>query len=211
MYMANKPNPETPGKIFEAASELFASQSFDSISVKDIANKANVNSALISYYYGGKAKLYQSVLLEQANVFVATIAKVAALPLKPLDKIKRFMDDETEMQLRNGNNIHIIYREMLSPTPEGEVVVKDHLFKVQDYLSQFIADGVADGSLKKGLDPKHTAFALESILAFFFMAKNHIRDAFGFEETTLKKHLTDIYTDYINSLVAGEAKNNADA
>jgi hypothetical protein len=43
------------------------------------------------------------------------------------------------------------------------------------------------------------------------MAKNHIRDAFGFEESTLKKHLTDIYTDYINSLLAGEAKNNANA
>ena len=166
--MANKPNPATPGKIYEAAAELFAKYSYETVSVKDIAEAGDVNSALISYYFGGKAKLYQNVLLRQADVFLNTIAKISQLPLSPVEKIRRFMDEETELQLRNGNKIYIIYREMLSPTAVGEKIVQQHLFKVQDYLSQFVADGVNDGSLREKLDPKHTAFALESILAFFF-------------------------------------------
>lgn len=209
--MANKHNPETPAKIFAAASKLFAAYSYEAVSVKDIAEMGEVNSALISYYFGGKSRLYQSVLLRQANIFVNTIAKISKLNLPPLAKIRKFMDDETDLQLKNGNNVYIIYREMLSPTPVGEVVVKDHLFKVQDYLSKFVADGIADGSLRQDLDPKHTAFAMESILAFYFMAKNHIKDAFGFEENTLKEHLQEIYMDYIHSLVAEEKKRHEDA
>jgi TetR/AcrR family transcriptional regulator len=209
--MANKPNPATPHKIFKAASELFAKNSYEAVSVKDIAEAGNVNSALISYYFGGKAKLYQTVLLKQADIFLNTIAKISKLQLAPLEKIRRFMDEETELQLRNSNNIYIIYREMLSPTDVGEKIVQQHLFKVQDYLSQFVAEGVADGSLRKDLDAKHTAFALESILAFYFMAKNHIKDAFGFEESTLKQHLQDIYTDYIQSLLSEETKRHENA
>ena len=143
------------------------------------------------------------MLLKQADVFVATISKIAKMSLTPLQKIRQFMDAETKLQLKNGNNIHIIYREMLSPTPFGEVVVKEHLFKVQDYLSQFIADGIADGSLRQGLDPKHTAFALESILAFFFMAKNHIKDALSLgSAANMQEHIQAIYNDYIDSLLA---------
>ena len=67
--MANKPNPATPHKIFRAASELFAKNSYEAVSVKDIAEAGNINSALISYYFGGKAKLYQAVLLKQADIF----------------------------------------------------------------------------------------------------------------------------------------------
>ena len=204
--MANKPNPATPHKIFRAASELFAKNSYEAVSVKDIAETGNINSALISYYFGGKAKLYQAVLLKQADIFLNTIAKISQLQLPPLEKIRRFMDEETELQLKNNNNIYIIYREMLSPTGVGEKIVQQHLFKVQDYLSKFVADGVADGSLRKNLDAKHTAFALESILAFFFMAKDNIKAAFGFEESSLREHIKGIYTDYINSLLVKEDK-----
>ena len=100
---------------------------------------------------------------------------------------------------------------MLSPTGVGEKIVQQHLFKVQDYLSKFVAEGIADGSLRKDLDAKHTAFALESILAFFFMAKDNIKAAFGFEESSLREHIEGIYTDYINSLLVKEDNRHENA
>ena len=50
-----------------------------------------MNSALISYYFGGKAKLYQAVLLKQVDIFLNTIAKISQLQLPPLEKIRRFI------------------------------------------------------------------------------------------------------------------------
>ena len=41
---------------FLAATDLFAANHFNGVSIKEIAKKSGVNSALISYYFGGKKK-----------------------------------------------------------------------------------------------------------------------------------------------------------
>ena len=42
-------------KILLAATDLFAANHFNGVSIKEIAKKSGVNSALISYYFGGKS------------------------------------------------------------------------------------------------------------------------------------------------------------
>ena len=44
-------------KIMEAAEELFAEKGFSGTSVRDIADAADVNVAMISYYFGSKEKM----------------------------------------------------------------------------------------------------------------------------------------------------------
>ncbi|MES1161400.1 MAG: TetR family transcriptional regulator, partial [Bacteroidota bacterium] len=43
--------------ILIVAEELFGENGFDGTSVRDIAHKAGVNLAMISYYFGSKEKL----------------------------------------------------------------------------------------------------------------------------------------------------------
>jgi AcrR family transcriptional regulator len=54
---------ETPSreKLILSAERLFAVQGFDGVSVRDIANDAKVNSALLGYYFGGKEGLLAEV------------------------------------------------------------------------------------------------------------------------------------------------------
>ena len=47
--------------IFNAAAKLFAIRSFYAVGIRDIATEAGVNSAMISYYYGGKSGLLQDI------------------------------------------------------------------------------------------------------------------------------------------------------
>lgn len=44
-------------KILEVAEELIAKKGFDGTSVRDISAKANINVAMISYYFGSKEKM----------------------------------------------------------------------------------------------------------------------------------------------------------
>ncbi len=44
----------TKEKMLDAAVRLFHTQGYDGTSVRDIATKANVNVALVSYHFGGK-------------------------------------------------------------------------------------------------------------------------------------------------------------
>lgn len=48
-------------KLFISAERLFADHGFDGVSVRDIANAACVNSALVGYYFGGKLGLLAEV------------------------------------------------------------------------------------------------------------------------------------------------------
>jgi len=54
----NANSEETRERLLEAAGELFATQGIGSTSVREIAQKAGVNGALVSHYFGGKEGLY---------------------------------------------------------------------------------------------------------------------------------------------------------
>jgi AcrR family transcriptional regulator len=47
--------------IFKAAAKLFAEFSYDTVGIRDIAREADVNSAMISYYFGGKSGLHKEI------------------------------------------------------------------------------------------------------------------------------------------------------
>jgi AcrR family transcriptional regulator len=58
-------------KLVRSAEHLFAQRGFDGVSVRDIANKAQVNSALIGYYFRGKEGLLAEVYTRHCQVLKA--------------------------------------------------------------------------------------------------------------------------------------------
>lgn len=52
----------TEQKIVEVATELFAQKGFEGTSTRDICKAAGVNISSISYYFGGKKELYQTIV-----------------------------------------------------------------------------------------------------------------------------------------------------
>lgn len=54
-------------KLLKAAAELFSDMGFDAVSTRDLCNRAEVNVAAISYYFGGKEGLYLEVFREYAQ------------------------------------------------------------------------------------------------------------------------------------------------
>ncbi|WCB96377.1 hypothetical protein DSM104299_05136 [Baekduia alba] len=55
-------SPETRGAILQAARELFAAQGYDATTLRGVAERAGVDGALPSYYFGGKAGLFAAAL-----------------------------------------------------------------------------------------------------------------------------------------------------
>jgi len=61
--------------ILKAATMLFAEHSYDSVGIRDIAKEAGVNSAMISYYFGGKSGLHQEIFARFIHL-VLEVSKV---------------------------------------------------------------------------------------------------------------------------------------
>lgn len=59
---------DTKKNILEVAVDMFANSDFDSVSTRDIAEKANVNLSAISYYFGSKEGLYIAVVKKMIDV-----------------------------------------------------------------------------------------------------------------------------------------------
>ena len=58
-----EPDPHSPAaRIFTAARSCFAREGFSAASTRAIAEAAGMNQALVHYYFGSKAALYQRVL-----------------------------------------------------------------------------------------------------------------------------------------------------
>ena len=61
------PAKQPKNRIKQAAVAEFAARGFAAVSVKQIAAKAGVNVAMISYYFGGKNQLIEAIILEFFN------------------------------------------------------------------------------------------------------------------------------------------------
>ena len=55
---------KTKERILRAAQSVFAGSGYASVGIRDIAQEAGVNSALISRYFGSKANLFETALLD---------------------------------------------------------------------------------------------------------------------------------------------------
>ncbi len=59
--------------IFNAGAKLFAQQSYGTVGIRDIANEAGVNSAMISYYYGGKGGLLRAIFAQFKSLVLLSL------------------------------------------------------------------------------------------------------------------------------------------
>lgn len=64
---------DTRAGIMAAAYELFAQKGYAATGVRDVAEKAGCNQALVSYHFGGKSKLYDAVLEDSMTSFVEAV------------------------------------------------------------------------------------------------------------------------------------------
>ena len=56
-------------EILNITEKLFAEKGFDGTSVRDIAKAADVNVAMVSYYFGSKEKLLDAIIIHRVSGF----------------------------------------------------------------------------------------------------------------------------------------------
>lgn len=100
--------------ILRSAKKIFAEKGYASTNVQDIVKAANVNVAMISYYFGGKEYLYQEVFREVcvAQTLPNYLSIFPDEPTKALEAyliyIFDYLDNNPEVAL-------ITYQEILAP------------------------------------------------------------------------------------------------
>src|ERR687885_1996732 len=85
---------EKQQQILLTAEKLFAQKGYDGTSVRDIAEEAGVNIAMISYYFGSKEKLIQALFEERIGTIRMKLENlIKDETLSPFEKVSVLVDD----------------------------------------------------------------------------------------------------------------------
>jgi len=103
--MNDNEKKDTKQRIFDAAVKLFARKGFHAVGIRELAREADVNSAMLNYYFGGKTGILKEII-NTAHERHREAITGAAEDLAPREHIKdvisnfiRFFRDNTELAL----------------------------------------------------------------------------------------------------------------
>jgi AcrR family transcriptional regulator len=101
-------------QIMDKALEVFAEKGFDSASVRDIAQKAEVNVAMISYYFGSKEKLLEAIFLSHTGHMRGKIETIIhSKTHEPLEKVDLLIDTYINVIIENRTFHRLMMREQV--------------------------------------------------------------------------------------------------
>jgi AcrR family transcriptional regulator len=132
--------------ILNVAEELFAEKGFDGTSVRDIAQHAGVNLAMISYYFGSKEKLLESLIELRAGYAYGILEELNKdESLSPWDKVDRLVDFYVDRIIHNMRFHTIMWQESSQRSEE----IKNRTIGIKLRNLEQITKIIADGQQKK--------------------------------------------------------------
>jgi TetR/AcrR family transcriptional regulator, regulator of cefoperazone and chloramphenicol sensitivity len=122
----------TRERILETALDLFGEHGLTDTKVRDIASRAKVNLAAISYHFGGKEELYRAVAALVTSRVEAGVRRRAGLegaapqdPAEALAGLERLVETIVDVVVgppAMRRVARFIVREMMQPSPAFEVI-----------------------------------------------------------------------------------------
>ncbi len=138
---------EKQSAILDAAEALFANKGFEGASVRDIAKKANVNVAMISYYFGSKEKLLQQLLLNRTENSRKLLTQLKQDTHKDSwEKIDRIIDFFVD-HLLESRQFHNITSRQISLVQDEDTI--ELLINIKKTNQSIIEDIIKEGQEKK--------------------------------------------------------------
>jgi AcrR family transcriptional regulator len=166
--------------LLRAARELFTEQGYDATTTKQIAQRANANSAMIHYYFGDKAGLHGAMLADAMAPILQGLDRLAASPaeLAPEDFIDLYMRTLSARPWLP----RLLIREVL---PENgrlrEVFFAQVADRVAAAIPALIRRSQGSGVMRGELDPMLVAISLASLAIFPFLAGDVLRPVLGID------------------------------
>lgn len=108
---------ETRQKIIQSAAALFAKHGFGATSMQSIANKAQVNQALLYHHFSNKKNLWQ-----RSKVYLLQSATAKQKPIHTNVGLHQLLTQIIEQRFtlyKNNNIMRMMLWQQLEPNPEG--------------------------------------------------------------------------------------------
>ena len=180
-------------EILHVAEKLFSENGFDGTSIRDIAKIANINIAMISYYFGSKEKLLEALLIYRISDMRLQMENLYREDLTPFEKIERLIELYMKRVHANKGMYHIIHFEISSKKREINCEAFNEMKKYNlQILESIIEEGQVQGLFAKNIN---VALIPPTILGTYF----HFQMNKPFYSDLMNLKTEEDYDNYINT------------
>ncbi|HHY20792.1 MAG TPA: forespore capture DNA-binding protein RefZ [Bacilli bacterium] len=196
-------------KMIDAAIKLFNAQGYSGTSVRDICHEANVNPALISYYFGSKKGLLESLLVqffeEYLHILEETLAEQGEHCARQLllTCLKRALIYQQE----NHHLSRFVHREITIDTMLVRELMSTYLMKEKHIFYHVLKRGMDQHEFKKQpID--FIIIQLRGMLTMPFLHPQYIREVHHLvsHEQYFINHYLQYLTQWVDSYLCIRTK-----
>jgi len=180
-------------QILEVAETLFAEKGFDGTSIRVIAKMAKINIAMVSYYFGSKERLLESLIIYRTSDLKNQLDNLLDEELEPIDKINKLIELYINRINSNRGIYRILHFEFTSKKREQNLLAFSELKKGNlKSLESIIEEGQRKGIFRKDVI---IPLITPTILGTFF----HFHMNKLFFENLLNLKTEELYNNYIKT------------
>lgn len=114
----DKKNPNSKERILASAVKLFARKGFASVGMRELAEDADVNLAMINYFFGSKKKLLKVILHSFYTSYLEVLEKELTPPGTLDEKLERLVRSGIGFIEHNRDRVMVVLTEMPHDDPE---------------------------------------------------------------------------------------------
>ena len=186
--MVNKVNTEQ--RILDAAMEVFIAKGFDGARMQEIADLADINKALLHYYFRSKDKLFEAVFLETLLRIGPMVLSFVNEPIPLEVKIWKFVDDYIEI-IKNNPKLPLFILNEIHVNPDRVLnFLNIGAFLDTDVLQEQLNKETELNNLGQ-VDVKHFVVNILSMTIFPFIGKPIMQKTLQIKEDDWEKFLDE--------------------
>ena len=192
---------DTERAIFDAALQVFAREGRHGARMQGIADAADINKAMLHYYFRDKETLYEEVFSYTVQQFLASFDISLQKAPTFAETLRVFIDGYVDFVRSHDAVMRLMVQENLA----GGTLLGEHMREAAQtegtppqILVETVGAAVEAGEIRE-VDPYHTVITVISTCLYFFVAQPTVqilyppaeRDWDGFVEER-KEHLFDL-------------------
>ncbi len=191
--MKDQAMPDPKQEILAAAIVLFARKGFSATGVREIAQQARVNIAMISYYFGSKRGILEAAL----DLFFQRYLEVAEQALAgddpPEQKMRRFIRSIVSFARNNNDLVRIAFTELPFDMPEIAAFKAERGRKIAALFQNKLLSAM-EGRLPRPIRLEIVGPALTGMLVSHFLLRPVLEGIFrtSFDEEFYEQYAEEI-------------------
>jgi AcrR family transcriptional regulator len=194
---------ETRKRIFDSAAKLFAERGYSTVSMREIADAAEVSKPMLYYYFESKAGLCRALVEDGIDKMIAEVNRIVTKPVSVEERLRELTRERYRSVRENPEIMRFHNDFFFGPNASGLIhEFSERLEYPLRVLSQLIAEAQAKNEFASDVDPDTLALMYLGVTSVFV----HMQIALDRPEFCTKPEIDDRLADTVVSQFINGAK-----